>query len=137
MTYDIKTLKALLESIDHWDRLAAGKPNPREKVGWEDCALCALFLNPPCPTDVERCTGCPVRNRTGRKYCHGSPYDAAEQIAIPDISNQGAPQILNTVEFIEAAKLELEFLRSLLPDTNDPIWTQLEYEDSIYSKKVR
>jgi hypothetical protein len=90
-----KTLKALRESIAHWDRLAAGKERKGEKPNSQHCALCALFHS-------DGCDGCPVRKRTGVPYCIKTPF-------------RNAFLTFNTVLFQSHALKELEFLKSLLP----------------------
>lgn len=97
-----RTLKALQDSIAHWQRLATGTTEDEEQPYAEDCALCGLFLE----LD-ERCKGCPVRNKTGKQFCESSPYRYAE-IAY---TFHG----INSPQFKKAARAELKFLRSLLP----------------------
>ena len=92
------TLRALDESIAHWERLAFGPRRPGESIEAGECALCALFF-------AEVCYGCPVRERTGLRYCSGSPYVFARQ-AREDYG-------LDSGEFHTAARAELEFLRAL------------------------
>lgn len=106
------TLKALKASIAHWRRLATGKRRLFERPAAEDCALCAKF----CRQLVNQwgrisgtCDGCPVKNRTGRNTCLGTPYKAAR--------NKWLIYGADSPEFKAAAKEELEFLESLLPKT--------------------
>ena len=94
------TLKALKLSIAHWLRLSTGKRRKEEGITADQCALCKLFFQ-----QHDRCKGCPVRKKTGRIGCSGSPYD----LVYANSNNLDSPQ------FKAAAKLELEFLRSLLP----------------------
>lgn len=93
---DPKTLEALQESIRHWKVMA--------KTGWErekplsgQCALCRLFL-------YRDCAGCPV-NAAGHRGCLATPYDDA-YFHYDDGNRSG---------FRSAARLEVKFLKSLLP----------------------
>ena len=94
------TLKALKQSIAHWKRLATGKRREGERTGVHDCALCVLFFR----TD---CAGCPVAQKVNRIGCSNTPYVNAND-AYYDTG-------LDSPEFKAAAKVELEFLQSLLP----------------------
>jgi hypothetical protein len=95
---DDRTKVALQKSIEHWERLASGETEPGEFIGITDCALCQAFIG-----DV--CKSCPVREATGQTFCHGSPYDAADQA--------GRCYGLNSEEFKKVARDELAFLRGL------------------------
>lgn len=112
-----KTLEALRESIAHWDRLASGNRKPGEMTGVDHCALCALFWTWDKKVDKPSCVGCPVMARTGKKFCTGSPYEAAMEV-IEDLEDNGVPddETLDHPDFKAAAMRELEFLRSLLPE---------------------
>ncbi len=94
------TLKSLKQSIAHWKRLATGKRREGERVGVADCALCKLFF-------YKDCVGCPVAQKVNRIGCSDTPYKEADRTYYfygPD-SN----------EFKQAAQVELNFLKSLLP----------------------
>jgi hypothetical protein len=106
---DPHTLKALQESIAHWDRLASGNRKYRENVDVDACALCRKF-NTPVKDPELKCACCPVFQKTGLKFCLGTPFPAAEKLSDTD---ELSP--LDTDEFREAAQDELEFLKSLLP----------------------
>ncbi len=67
-----ETVKALNQSIRHWDRHAKGKAAEDEGIYCDDCALCGLFLKSPA------CEGCPVSKRSGLPYCKGTPWREAE-----------------------------------------------------------
>ena len=97
-----KTLKALKQSIKHWERLVAGEPG--EEMGRHTCALCKLF-RPYKPT--LNCLGCPVAVKTGKPGCQSTPYDVA--------ANAFVFQGKHSKTFNRAAKKELAFLKSLLP----------------------
>lgn len=99
---DERTLTALKGSIEKWDAIVAGTGRD---YGTHNCPLCAAFYQPSNPEDDD-CTGCPVREATGRSWCDGSPYDNYRSCK----SCWGRQR---------AAKKELEFLRSLLPAESD------------------
>lgn len=101
------TLKALRGSIRKWEAIVAGT---REDHGWADCPLCALFhphFNEANSYRGNTCAGCPVMARTGLRYCMDTPYwhyvDATD----------------DEEAMAEAAKAELDFLKSLLPTAKD------------------
>ena len=96
-----ETLQALQESIEHWERLANGTRKEGETIYGEDCALCALFY-----TGEEDCVGCPVAEQTGKPECHGTPW-----LQAMDALRKG----YGSDEFKAAARVQLEFLKSLLP----------------------
>lgn len=64
--------EALIESINHWMRLATGQSNPNEWIGALHCPLCKLynFQRP----GKRRCKDCPVDQVTGEPYCLETPY---------------------------------------------------------------
>jgi hypothetical protein len=92
-----QTAAALEKSIAHWKRLATGTQDTLENTGPGSCALCQLFWG----GLYDRCEGCPVKDETGQRLCHGTPYSAASEIGI---GNPG---------FKSAARKELKFLESL------------------------
>ncbi len=96
-----KTLEALNSSIAHWERMAAGKPNPDEAPDADSCALCCLFIE-------DDCIACPVALKTGFRKCRNTPF---KQAALE--WNKGC--WMPTLKFRSAAKEELAFLQSLLP----------------------
>lgn len=105
---DDRTLTALKESIEHWRRLASGNRLPKENTDAECCALCAAFVD---LSDDDECHGCPVFERTDEHFCETTPYSIAN-LAAYDFG-------LDTPEFKQAAKAELDFLISLLPENTD------------------
>jgi hypothetical protein len=92
---DKKTLAALKGSIANWEGVVAGK-------GYSNCSLCDLFNYAGMP-DEERCDGCPIKEKTGRRYCVRTPYEKWEY----------APE--EGDEKRRAAVEELAFLKSFLP----------------------
>jgi hypothetical protein len=102
----LSTLKALKESIAHWERILIGKDR---SLGRSACALCGKFTDDcQAPRSHERC---PV-DKTGKQSCYGSPYTDFSRAWL---KNQGA----HTEETIILAWKELEFLRSLLPKNKE------------------
>lgn len=90
---DEKTLKALKDAIDLWERI---RDDPDFEEGDEKCPLCEVFFG-----DYDfgtLCKGCPIYERTGLTKCRGTPYYA--------YSNGDS----------DGAQDEIDFLRSLLPE---------------------
>jgi hypothetical protein len=114
---DDETLSALQGSIKKWEAIVAGTGADDT---YRDCPLCALYI------DQAYCEGCPVQERTGRGGCGGSPYDAwadAQHAGTP--KTRPYPWRATTPELAALAQAELDFLRSLMPQTtpaqrNDP-----------------
>lgn len=98
-----EALKALKESIKHWEEnVAAEKPNDAS-IRWLDCALCRnFFVNGDC-------FGCPINDITGRS-CGGTPYFDAEAALFLWRKGDGDVALWRT-----AAQAELDFLKSLRP----------------------
>lgn len=92
---------ALLESIEHWTRLATGKRKEGEVPSRAYCALCTEYWG----VFDTRCNGCPVKAKTGKSICVGSPYEVAAQ----NWNTYG----LDSPQFLTAAQKELDFLISL------------------------
>lgn len=95
-----QTLNALNESIRHWQRYVDGFGKEEGEPLVHNCSLCGLFYQ-------SECSGCPIREKTGFINCRRTPYEDAW-----DAYNKHGP---TSPEFIEQAKLMLEFLKSLLP----------------------
>ena len=105
---DDKTKTALLGSIEKWQKIVDGTG---EDMGTFNCPLCQLFY-----VQKNDCQGCPVSEKTGFVGCAESPYIAfsrldRDSLAEPD---KMEPEIQR--QRIDAAKAELEFLKSLLPE---------------------
>ena len=102
---DAETLAALKGSIETWERRAKGD---YISAGITNCPLCMIF-HPLCRKEdingAKRCSGCPVMEKTGKPYCKGTPYEYYMNIAYDDTEAKMA-----------AAKLEVEFLKSLVPE---------------------
>ena len=104
---DAKTLTALRQSIEKWERNAVAETPEDIMVGSDSCPLCQLFWK-------RRCEGCPVRDRTEETYCDGSPYDDAYFAGARWISAPENESLRN--EAHAAFRAEVGFLRSLLPE---------------------
>ncbi len=66
-----RTLKALEESIQHWDRVCYGSNETTTDVG---CALCGLY-NLYQETGFPACSPtCPVKRKTGKDQCINTPW---------------------------------------------------------------
>jgi hypothetical protein len=97
-----KTLKALKASIKSWEERAAGTYTGKD--GTPGCALCLLFHS--AHNNGNGCAGCPVMERTELKYCCDTPVDDYEL----------AERRGRTADMRLAAKAEVAFLKSLLPE---------------------
>jgi hypothetical protein len=123
-----ETLQALLGSIDKWEKIVDGSGVDQ---GSMNCALCARFVGYSTGQsgDCTRHDGeiCPVALATGRAYCQGSPYEdwvlavdyRSAMLGLDgDNENRAGPSEKATDgETVMCAVLELEFLRSLLPES--------------------
>ena len=105
-----ETLKALKESVAHWERLLACKTKQEleaEGYGAEHCALCEMFSENP------QCNGCPVAESTGEDSCDGTPYYKADK----ELDRYLGYWVVNPRKTFprKQVKAELDFLKSLLP----------------------
>lgn len=102
---DARTEQALRESIAKWEKNAAVTTLTDVRTGSADCSLCALFNRAEQKTGY--CIGCPVSERTQRRLCRGTPYDEVDrQIKWESLTG-----------FLAVAQREVDFLKSLLPET--------------------
>jgi hypothetical protein len=95
-----ETLEALKGSIEKWRKIVE---EGGEDLGVKNCPLCHLHYA------YGNCTGCPVNQASGGQQCGNTPYDEWDEL---DLFGSG---VADTPAKIEAARAELEFLRSLLP----------------------
>ncbi len=106
-----ETLTALQQSIKKWERIAAGTGYDNAS---DDCALCQRFPSDVCSTlegdEYEKCPVAIVSNRNG---CGNTPY--ATWVRISRELDEGFPRKATTPALLALAQLELDFLRSLLP----------------------
>ena len=99
-----KTLRALYGAIEKWEGIASGKGVDR---GVANCPLCRLFYR-------YGCIDCPVALKSGHSECRNTPYGTwcVEATA----RNGGGVAI--TPRAKRAARAEVEFLKSLLPEVS-------------------
>lgn len=101
------TLKALRASIKHWEENVAAETPENASVDAAYCALCRKFYKD------HLCIGCPVMTNTGFSCCENSPYENAnDKLYDWEIGGSRA-------NWRRAAKKELEFLKSLLPQESE------------------
>ncbi len=73
---DKETAAALEEAIAHWKenlQYAQEEEVQHVKVGSDDCPLCTLFY-------ANMCDGCPVSQRTDKRYCDDTPHTAVTDV---------------------------------------------------------
>ena len=86
---DNATKDALESSIVVWEKKRdATDPNEIGLGPWT-CPLCTLFNTASHITPVNRCMGCPVFERTGKKFCENTPY-ANMAMALASVRNAHA-----------------------------------------------
>lgn len=105
---DNATLKALKDSIAKWEGNTRVDDIDDALLGHKECPLCILFWS---ECHATSCNGCPVKDRTGYGYCSDTPFDEV-CIALDLMENDGAP----LSDFHKAARAEVDFLKSLLPE---------------------
>lgn len=107
-----ETLTALKASIAHHEENLKAEWPRQVRLGWRRCALCRLHRDD--NNFIVDCGECPVKSKTGRDMCEGSPYDDLEDALYSwryNITNQS-----NREAFLTAERAEITFLRSLLPE---------------------
>ena len=104
---DDRTLTALRQSIEKWERNAVAETPADFTTSPNSCPLCQRFWK-------RYCVGCPVAGRTGKVGCAGSPYAEAAVAADEWLDNPDNETLRDTAH--AAARAEAEFLRSLLPE---------------------
>lgn len=109
---DADTRQALEESIEKWEintTLSFGE----RRTGRRDCPLCTMFANIN-DLSTKHCKKCPVYQRTGERYCDGSPY---EELAVVSYDYMYGDETADNVEvrWKKVAEKEVEFLKSLRP----------------------
>lgn len=109
-------IKALQDSIKHWEENLAVKHPDDIKLGGEHCACCLAFHT--CGNEDNHCPGCPVAE-AGHEGCMGSPYFDAVDAAYDWKTLVGSrlSAIKAKKEWQKAAQAEIDFLKSLLPET--------------------
>lgn len=110
---DEKTREALEGSISKWQAIVDGTG---VDDGTANCPLCQMFYEEVDEEDGDwediHCHGCPVREKTGKPDCDGTPF-YEWRATVPYTQNY--PYRAITEEQKSAAKEELEFLKSLRP----------------------
>ncbi len=105
-------MQAFLGSLDHWRELTKVTRCGNIHIKADDCPLCDLYW-------VGQCEGCPVRRKTRKTLCFGSPYDAAVvgRNKIEEMLEKGHRDetYLVVAHFRTAAIAELAWLESLFP----------------------
>ena len=96
---DKNTLEALKGSIRKWEGIVAGTIQDK---GPTNCPLCYKFI-------FQECVGCPVRKATKQTHCQGTPY-VEYKVAEDDYGG-------DSDDAKEAAQRELDFLKSLIPES--------------------
>jgi len=112
-----ETLKALKESIAHWEELHAcntyDEINEVGGIGSSSCALCNMFHY---PISTSSCIGCPVYESTGCANCGDSPYS---EVPMAKIGLYGYVLFNRNYSqqkiWKDASRKQLEFLKGLLP----------------------
>ncbi|MGB1215068.1 MAG: hypothetical protein ACPG4X_17000 [Pikeienuella sp.] len=105
---DERTLQALKDSIAKWEKNARVRKVENATVRVSDCPLCLMFHSRFFGLG---CRGCPVSEATDQIECDGTPYEEANNRLYQwrDDSCDGKP-------FRAAARAEVDFLKSLLPE---------------------
>lgn len=101
-----ETLEALKASIAKWEQNAVAETPDRYATGPHACPLCVMFL-----LKHDTCGGCPVALATGISHCNATPYVRADRAL-----SLWALGVGSSDDAHEAARKEVAFLRSLLPD---------------------
>lgn len=101
-TWPKNPTEALIESIAKWEWIVKWMENnpglPPPETGSSECALCRLYI-------ADDCKGCPVKQKTRKTLCHGSPYDKYDDAVGQEAYYTALMQ----------ANREVTFLKSLLP----------------------
>lgn len=103
--------RALDSSIDHWKRMRDGKRRKTcslrsfidDGLEWPcapDCALCRNFS-----LKNNSCNGCPIKEKTGKDDCDGTPY--------MDALNAYIRHGVDSEQFKAASQKMINFLESL------------------------
>ena len=106
-----ETLKALQESIAHHERLRDGVQG--ERTGPEGCSLCNLF-NTEEMSQLQCCIGCPVYERTGKRFCEETPYYKQTDL-FSRFDGAAVTRKRHGQKWIDVCQEEIDFLKSLLP----------------------
>ena len=116
---EVRTIKALKESIEHWERMSKYKDiDHTETPNSDDCALCDLFLNSGLRLVLNQlyhrkeCINCPVYAKTGHAGCRATPYEAVTEYWESFTCNK---QDFDAKIWKKLCDDEIKFLKDLLP----------------------
>ena len=107
---DSKAIEPLCASIEHWYEnwvLACEGDYLGINISSDGCALCGIYLY-----ESLSCRGCPVRSKSGRPLCIGTPWAAVEE----NLANHAHGNLPLDISLYEK---EYQFLVSLLPDKEE------------------
>lgn len=120
-------LRALKKSIKHWERICCGDDT---QIDADHCALCQVFHSQFRTDGKDCCAGCPVAVKAKETNCVNTPFQQVVRIlgqlefhageryrATSNITAWTQRENQLQGELILAQRLELNFLRSLLPVT--------------------
>jgi hypothetical protein len=65
--------EALEASIEKWRKNSEATAWSQVSVGPDDCPLCLVY-NKSLTESHGTCEGCPVMKKTGKPFCHDTPY---------------------------------------------------------------
>lgn len=118
------TKEALKASIAHHKRVRDDRHGD-EQLGINNCALCQMYHRVTTGFSCERVIDevsemCPVKERTGRTHCQGSPYYPYEsgEYGDPDLEECRLYKDISDERFTEMMDKEIDFLENLLPKEN-------------------
>lgn len=108
---DDETKEALEKSIEKWQANVEAEKWDEVLMSRADCPLCVLYNNGSSVLDTD-CKGCPILEKTGARYCSGSPF--SKVFGLQQIEDPEQEGHLVSDEAREAMKAEVEFLKGLL-----------------------
>ncbi len=115
----------LEESIEKWQIVVNQNGTDNDRLG---CALCDKYHE-----GESSCNNCPVKKKTGRALCYDTPYKEWHGHRVEVHGNIYVDGGCSTCK--ELAMKELEFLKSLRPESNDSLeksiekWRQIAFGD--------
>ena len=117
-----ETLEALKGSIRKWERIV--KTTTAKDDGIYNCPLCKLFHAAISKNFLsESCRTCPIYSKTNKCFCNGTPYQTwsnHHSADHDDVKVYHKHRYVSCKECLQLAKVELNFLKSLLP--KEKIW---------------
>ena len=102
--------------IKHWkENLEKATNQELPALGRHYCVYCKVYSNP------TECGGCPIKAKTGKNYCTGTPYYrvAFEAEKIKRYQLDGVSDYIIWEKLITAIEKEIEFLQSLQEDIEE------------------